>query len=134
MLEIPSIRTLNQFVRELRKLNDKFFNRLEITLVKEDNLYKVNQVFDVYEFQLMDENANEQTYIHKYELLFEPRTYLKTLKVPKNAEIFFDIEKLITTKFAKIIAKQNEKTVAVLMPIKVDKVTDIIDFHPNKNK
>lgn len=87
MLEIPSILTLNQFVRELRKLNDKFFNRLEITLVKEDNLYKVNQVFDVYEFQLMDENANEQTYIHKYELLFEPRTYLKTLKVPKNAEI-----------------------------------------------
>ena len=87
MLKIPSIRTLNQFVRELRKLNGKFFDRLEITLVKEDNLYKVKQVFDVYELQLMDENANEQTYIHKYELLFEPLTYLKTLKVPKNAQV-----------------------------------------------
>ena len=91
MLKIPSIRTLNQFVRELRKLNGKFFNRLEITLVKEDNLYKVKQVFDdiddVYELQLMDENANEQTYIHRYELLFEPLTYLKTLKVPKNAQV-----------------------------------------------
>ena len=52
--------------------------------------------------------------------------------LPKNAEIFFDIESLITVKFAKIIAKQDEKTIAVLMPIKVDKVTDIIDFHPNK--
>ena len=58
--------------------------------------------------------------------------YIKML--PKNAEIFFDIEKLITTKFAKIIAKRDEKTVAVLMPVKVDRVTDIIDFHPNKNK
>ena len=87
MLQIPSIRTLNQFVRELRKLNGKFFNRLEITLVKEDNLYKVKQVFDVYELQLMDENANEQTYIHRYELLFEPLTYLKTLKVPKNCVV-----------------------------------------------
>ena len=56
--------------------------------------------------------------------------YIKML--PKNAEIFFDIESLITVKFAKIIAKQDEKTIAVLMPIKVDKVTDIIDFHPNK--
>ena len=58
--------------------------------------------------------------------------YIKML--PKNAEIFFDIEKLITVKFAKIVAKQDEKTVAVLMPIKVDKVTDMIDFHPDKNK
>ena len=57
--------------------------------------------------------------------------YIKML--PKDVEIFFDIEKLITVKFAKIIAKKDEKVVAVLMPIKVDRVTDIIDFHPNKN-
>ena len=86
MLEIPTIRTLNQFIRELRKFNGNF-NHLEITLVKEDNLYKVKKVFDVYYLQLMDENAKEQTYIHKHEILFQPLTYLKTLKVPKNTTV-----------------------------------------------
>ena len=71
-------------------------------------------------------------YKNSKEFYVYQQEYIKML--PKNAEIFFDIEKLITTKFAKIIAKQDEKTVAVLMPIKVDKVTDLIDFHPNKNK
>ena len=34
----------------------------------------------------MDENGNEKTCTHKYELLFDP-TYLKLLNVPKNAKI-----------------------------------------------
>ena len=88
--DLPSIRTLNQFVRELRKLYGKDINHLEITIVKEEDalyeLFKVQKVFDVYEHQIMDENANEKTCIHKYELLFEP-TYLKLLNVPKNAKI-----------------------------------------------
>ena len=88
--DFPSIRTLNQFVRELRKLYGKHINHLEITIVKEvfleDEIFKVQKVFDVYEHQIMEENANEKTCIHKYELLFEP-TYLKLLNVPKNAKI-----------------------------------------------
>ena len=85
--DFPSIRTLNQFVRELRKLYGKHINHLEITIVKEvfleDEIFKVQKVSDVYEHQIMDENGNEKTCIHKYELLFEP-TYLKLLNVPKN--------------------------------------------------
>ena len=84
--DFPSIRTLNQFVRELRKLYGKRINHLEITIVKEYNLYKVQKVFDVYELQTMDENGNEKTCTHKYELLFDP-TYLKLLKVPKNITV-----------------------------------------------
>ena len=88
--DFPSIRTLNQFVRELRKLYGKHINHLEITIVKEEDelyeLFKVQKVSDVYELQLMDENANEKACIHKYELLFEP-TYLKLLIVPKNTTV-----------------------------------------------
>ena len=88
--DFPSIRTLNQFVRELRKLYGNYFNHLEITIVKEvfleDELYKVQKVFDVYEHQIMDENANEKTCTHKYELLFDP-TYLKLLNAPKNITV-----------------------------------------------
>ena len=88
--DFPSIRTLNQFVRYLRKLHGNCINHLEITIVKEEDelyeLYKVQKVFDVYDLQLMDENGNEKTYTHKYELLFDP-TYLKNLAMPKNLEI-----------------------------------------------
>ena len=88
--DFPSIRTLNQFVRELRKLYGKHINHLEITIVKEvfleDEIFKVQKVFDVYEHQIMEENANEKTCTHKYELLFEP-TYLKLLNVPKNTTV-----------------------------------------------
>ena len=88
--DFPSIRTLNQFVRELRKLHGIYFNHLEITIVKEvfleDEIFKVQKVFDVYEHQIMDENGNEKTCTHKHELLFEP-TYLKLLNVPKNTTV-----------------------------------------------
>lgn len=91
--------------------------------------------FSVYE-NLKVKNNSRLTctvfYKNSKEFYVYQQEYIKML--PKNAEIFFDIEKLITTKIAKIIAKKDEKIVAVLMPIKVDKVTDIIDFHPNKNK
>ena len=101
--DFPSILTLKQFVRYLRKLNI-YFNHLEITIVKEPwykyELYKVQKVFgiskkcmqnsrsfaDVYELQTMDENGNEKTCTHKFELLFDP-TYLKSLKVPKNTTV-----------------------------------------------
>ena len=83
--DFPSILTLKQFVRYLRKLNF-YFNHLEITIVKEYNLYKVQKVFDVYELQTMDENGNEKTCTHKYELLFDP-TYLKSLNAPKNITV-----------------------------------------------
>ena len=87
--DLPSILTLKQFVRYLRKLNF-YFNHLEITIVKEAwynvELYKVQKVFDVYELQTMDENGNEKTCTHKFELLFDP-TYLKSLKVPKNTTV-----------------------------------------------
>ena len=87
--DFPSILTLKQFVRYLRKLNF-YFNHLEITIVKEAwykvELYKVQKVFDVYELQTMDENGNEKTCTHKFELLFDP-TYLKSLKVPKNITV-----------------------------------------------
>ena len=85
--DFPSILTLKQFVRYLRKLNF-YFNHLEITIVKEYKLYKVQKVFDVYELQTMDENANEKPCTHKFELLFDP-TYLKSLKVPKNITVSF---------------------------------------------
>lgn len=69
-------------------------------------------------------------YKNSKEFYVYEQEYIKML--PKNAEIFFDIENYSTMKIAKLIAKQDEKTIAVLMPVKVDRVTDIIDFHPNK--
>ena len=69
-------------------------------------------------------------YKNSKEFYVYEQEYIKML--PKNAEIFFDVENYSTMKIAKLIAKQDEKTIAVLMPVKVDRVTDIIDFHPNK--
>ena len=37
-------------------------------------------------------------------------------------------------KIAKLIAKQDEKVIAIVMPVQVKSITDIKDFHPNKNK
>lgn len=89
--------------------------------------------FTVYENLKVKRNSSLTCtvfYKNSKEFYVYQQGYIKML--PKNAEILFDIENFTTTKFAKIIAKQNEKTIAVLMPVKVDKVTDIIDFHPNK--
>ena len=88
MSGFPSIYTLRQFVRFLRKFNGKFgFNELEIEVIKEDNLYKVVNAFDVYTLTLMDEHGEEQAYIHKYALIFEPLTFLKSLTRPNHIKI-----------------------------------------------
>ena len=95
---------------------------------------KSSEGFTKYENLKAKLSTKEYTVFYKNakEFYVYEQSYVKML--PKNVEIFFDIEKLCTYSYAKIIAKQDEKVLAVLMPVKVDRVTDIIDFHPNKNK
>jgi hypothetical protein len=95
---------------------------------------KTSEGFTVYENLKVKRNTRLTCtifYKNAKEFYVYQQDYIKML--PKDTEIFFDLESFDKTKLAKIIAKQGDKVTAVLMPIQVNSVTDIIDFHPNKN-
>ena len=99
-----------------------------------DKWYSLQSSEDFTIFDNLKLKLSTKTYTVFYknskEFYVYEQDYIKML--PKNAEIFFDVENLINMKIAKLIAKQDEKVIAVLMPVQVKNITDIKDFHPNK--